>query len=149
MTSPFDGVEVLIVEDNPNDAELIVRALGEQGLGEGVHVVEDGEEALDFLFCRGKYAARDPCRNMKAVFLDLKLPRVDGFQVLREVKGKDGTKKTPVVVFSSSREDRDIESAYELGANGYIVKAVDFNRFRADIAGAGVFWLTVNQPPKA
>lgn len=149
MTSAFDAVEVLIVEDNPNDAELIVRALRERGLAEGVHVVEDGEEALDFLFCRGRYADRDPCRNMKVVFLDLKLPRVDGLQVLRAVKETEKTKKTPVVVFSSSREDGDIEAAYGLGANGYIVKAVDFDSFRADIIGAGVFWLTVNQPPKA
>jgi two-component system, response regulator len=145
----FDAVEILIVEDNPNDAELIVRALREQNLANQIFIVEDGEEALDFVFCREKFAERNPCTPMKVIFLDLKLPKVNGLEVLKEIKTEETTKRLPVVIVTSSREDPDVETAYALGANGYIVKPVQFDAFRQTMSNAGLFWLLINQPPKA
>lgn len=142
----FDAVEILIVEGNPNDAELIVRALRDQNLANQIFVVEDGEEALDFIFCRGKYADRNPCKPMKVVFLDLKLPKVDGLEVLKEIKTNEKTKKLPVVIITSSREAPDIQTAYDLGANSYIVKPVQFDAFRQAMSNAGLYWLLINQP---
>ena len=144
----FDAVEILLVEDNPQDSELIVRVLREQNLANQIFVAEDGEEALDFIFCRGKFSDRNPCKPMKVVFLDLKLPKVDGLEVLKEIKTNEKTKKLPVVIVTSSREDPDIQTAYDLGANSYIVKPVQFDAFRQSMSNAGLFWLLVNQPPK-
>jgi len=144
----FDAVEILLVEDNPQDAELILRSLREQNLANQIFLVEDGEEALDFIFCRGKFSDRYPCKLMKVVFLDLKLPKVDGLEVLKEIKTNEKTKKLPVVIVTSSREDPDIQTAYDLGANSYIVKPVQFDAFRQSMSNAGLFWLLVNQPPK-
>lgn len=144
----FDAVEILIVEDNPNDAELTIRALREQNLANQIFVAEDGEEALDFIFCRGKYADRNPCKPMKVIFLDLKLPKVGGLEVLKEIKTNEKTKKLPVVIVTSSREDPDIQTAYDLGANSYIVKPVQFDAFRYAMSNAGLYWLLINQPPK-
>jgi two-component system, response regulator len=144
----FDAVEILIVEDNPHDAELIVRALREQNLANQIFIVEDGEEALNFVFCREKFANRNPSKPIKVIFLDLKLPKVGGLEVLKEIKTDERTKKLPVVIVTSSREDPDIEIAYEVGANGYIVKPVQFDAFRQAMSNAGLFWLLVNQPPK-
>lgn len=144
----FDAVEILIVEDNPNDAELTARVLKEQNLANKIFIVGDGEEALDFIFCRRKYAERKPCSLMKVIFLDLKLPKVSGLEVLKELKANQKTKKLPVVIVTSSREDPDIETAYELGANSYVVKPVQFDAFRQAMSNAGLFWLLINQPPK-
>ena len=144
----FDAVEILIVEDNPTDAELTVRALKEQNLANQLFVAGDGEEALDFIFCRGKFADRNPYKPMKVIFLDLKLPKVGGLEVLKEIKTNKNTKKLPVVIVTSSREDPDIEAAYELGANGYVVKPVQFDVFRQAMSNAGLYWLLINQPPK-
>ena len=144
----FDAIEILLVEDNPTDAELIVRAFKEQNLANKIFVVEDGEEALDFIFCRGNFLDRNPCKPMKVVFLDLKLPKLDGLEVLKEIKTDERTKKLPVVIVTSSREDPDIQAAYDLGANSYIVKPVQFDAFRQAMSNAGLFWLLINEPPK-
>jgi len=125
----YDAVEILIVEDNPQDAELTIRALRKQNLANQIFVVEDGEEALDFIFSRGQYEDRTGLKLPKVVFLDLKLPKVSGLEVLKEIKEDQQMKKLPVVVVSSSREDPDIKTAYELGANGYVVKPVELTPF--------------------
>jgi len=141
-------VDILIVEDNPHDAELTIRALKKQNLTNQIFVVEDGEEALDFVFCRGKYAERNILKPPKVIFLDLKLPKLGGLEVLKALKTNDTTKKVPVVVVTSSREDPDIKAAYELGVNSYVVKPVDFDAFLMAMTNAGLFWLVVNEPPK-
>jgi two-component system, response regulator len=140
-------VDVLIVEDNPNDAELTIRALKKQGLANNLYLVEDGAEALDFVFCRGKYEQRQFCQPLKVIFLDLKLPKISGLEVLREIKGNPKTKKLPVVIVTSSKEDPDIKTAYDLGANSYVVKPVDFDGFINAMSNTGLFWLLVNESP--
>lgn len=144
----FDPVEILIVEDNPIDAELTLRALKKSNLANELYVAEDGQEALDFIFCKGQFASRNPENALKVIFLDLKLPKINGLEVLREIKSNPETKKMPVVVVSSSKEDPDIKAAYELGANGYVVKPVDFDDFIKSMQNTGLFWLLVNESPK-
>lgn len=144
----LNPVDILIVEDNPNDAELTVRALKKQNLANSLFVVEDGEEALDFIYCKGKFSERSPSYPLKVVFLDLKLPKVSGLEVLKIIKNNPETKKLPVVVVSSSKEDPDIKRAYELGVNSYVVKPVDFDDFVAAISNLGLYWLLVNESPK-
>ncbi|MHC1780286.1 MAG: response regulator [Bacteroidales bacterium] len=144
----YDPVDILIVEDNPNDAELTIRALKKQNLANNLFVAEDGEEALEFIFCKGKFEDRKPNNPLKVVFLDLKLPKVSGLEVLKEIKNHPDTKKLPVVVVSSSKEDPDIKTAYELGVNSYVVKPVDFDDFVAAISNLGLYWLLVNESPK-
>ncbi|OGW52218.1 MAG: two-component system response regulator [Nitrospirae bacterium RBG_13_43_8] len=144
----FDAVEILLVEDNPHDAELIVRALREQNPANEIFVAEDGEEALDYIFCRRKFSGRSPSKPLRAVFLDLKLPKVNGLKVLKEIKTDERTKKLPVVIVTSSREDPDIQTAYDMGANSYIVKPIQFDAFRQAMSNAGLYWLLINQPPK-
>ena len=141
----YDLVEILIVEDNPNDAELTVRALKENSLANDLFVVEDGEEALDFLFCKGKYASRNPSKFLKVIFLDLKLPRISGLEALREIRSNPLTKYIPVVVVTSSKEDPDIKESYNLGANAYVVKPMEFDNFVDAIQQTGLFWLLVNE----
>jgi two-component system response regulator len=148
MMNQFDAVEILIVEDNPDDAELTIRALKEQNLANDIYVAEDGEEALDFIFCRGKFLDRQPSRQMKVIFLDLKLPKVNGLEVLRQIKANEKTKKLPVVIVTSSKEDPDVQAAYDLGANSYLVKPVQFDTFRQAMSNAGLYWLLINQPPR-
>ncbi len=143
----LQAVDVLIVEDNPNDAELTIRALKKQGLANKLFLVEDGAEALDFVFCRGNFKQRELSKPLKVIFLDLKLPKVSGLEVLKEIKGNERTRKIPVVVVSSSREDPDIKTAYELGANSYVVKPVDFDSFISALSNTGLFWLLVNESP--
>jgi two-component system, response regulator len=145
--NPFDPVDILIVEDNPNDAELIVKSLKKQNLANQIFIVEDGEEALEFVYCRGKFAQRKPTKPLKVIFLDLKLPKVDGLEVLKEIKSNPESKKLPVVIVTSSKEDPDIKTAYELGANSYIVKPVDFAEFIRSIGTTGVYWLLMNEAP--
>ena len=142
------AVDVLLVEDNLQDAELTLRSLKKHKLANNVIVVEDGAEALDFIFCRGKYAERDIKHPPRVIFLDLKLPLVSGLEVLRAIKQDTRTKSIPVVVVTSSREDPDISAASELGANSYVVKPVDFESFTDSIGKLGLYWLIINQPPK-
>lgn len=143
-----NNVDVLIVEDNPHDAELFIRALRKNNIGTSLYVVVDGEEALSFLFCQGKFEQRRQNKAIKVVFLDLKLPKISGLEVLNAIKNNPETNKTPIVVVSSSAEDPDIQKAYELGANGYVVKPLDFNDFQTAMSAAGTYWLSVNEPPR-
>lgn len=144
----YDPIDILIVEDNPNDAELTIRALRMNNLANQLYVAKDGLEALDFVFCRRQFATRDPKKPLKVIFLDLKLPKIDGLEVLSEIKSNPETKNLPVVVVSSSKEDPDIKTAYALGANGYVVKPVDFNDFVKAMQNTGLFWLLVNETPR-
>jgi two-component system response regulator len=140
------AVEILLVEDDPLDVQLMMRELDKDSLG-GIQVVRDGEEALDFLFCRGAFAGRSMNNPPKLVLLDLKLPKVDGLQVLREIKAKAETRAIPVIALTSSREESDLVESYQLGVNSYIQKPVDFERFRETIRAVRVYWATINQPP--
>jgi two-component system response regulator len=141
-----DAMEVLLVEDDPMDLQLTLRELGRDGRIR-VEVARDGEEALDFLFCRGAYAGRSPDNPPKLVLLDLKLPKVDGLQVLREIKARPETRAIPVVALTSSKEEKDLIESYRLGVNSYIQKPVDFENFRNTIQAVGMYWVTVNQSP--
>ena len=143
-----DAVDILLVEDNPQDAELTIRALKKHNLANRLITVEDGAQALDFIFCRGKYATRELSHSPKVVLLDLKLPKVSGLEVLRALKQDERTRSIPVVVVTSSREDPDIKTAYGLGANSYVVKPVDFDAFAESVSSLGLYWLLVNQPPR-
>jgi two-component system response regulator len=144
----LDAVDILLVEDNPQDAELTIRALKRRNLADHVLVVEDGVEALDFVFCQGKYAGRSPAHPPKVVLLDLKLPKLDGLGVLRAIKADERMGKIPVVMVTSSNQDLDIRAAYELGVNSYVVKPVNFDSFIEAMSYLGLYWLLVNQPPK-
>ena len=139
-------VGILLVEDNPADVELTLHALRHSNLANRIHVVRDGEEALDFLFCRGAYSDRSLQPSPKLVLLDLKLPKVDGLEVLRQVKSDNRTKAIPVVILTSSKEERDLVKGYQLGVNSYIEKPVDFNQFRETVKQVGLYWMVVNQP---
>jgi two-component system response regulator len=141
-------VEILLVEDNPNDVELTLRALKKRNLTNKVHVVKDGTEALEFLFGTGAYAGRDINHYPKVILLDLKLPKVDGLEVLRRIKSDERTKVIPVVVLTSSKEERDLVESYKLGANSYITKPVDFENFVKSVSELGLYWLLLNQPPR-
>jgi two-component system, response regulator len=147
-TSTPDGVEILIVEDNPNDLALTQRALKKARLANHVHVCRDGEEALDFLFGENAYACRPSDRTLRVVLLDLKLPKVDGLEVLRRMKADPRTKAIPVVMLTSSKEQRDVIESYHLGVNSYIVKPVNFEGFSAAVEQLGMYWLLVNHPPE-
>ena len=144
---PSQDAEILLVEDNPDDVELTLHALKEEHLANQIHVVRDGEEALDFLFCRGQYDGRSFDSPPKLVLLDLKLPKVDGLEVLRAIKSNPRTKAIPVAILTSSKEEKDMINGYKLGVNAYIQKPVDFEQFRQTIKRSGLFWLVVNQPP--
>ena len=141
-------VEILLVEDNPNDVELTLRALKKNNLTNKVHVVRDGAEALEYIFATGAYASRDVNHHPKVILLDLKLPKVDGLEVLRRLKSDERTKVIPVVVLTSSKEERDLVESYKLGANSYIAKPVDFDSFVKAVAELGLYWLLLNQPPR-
>lgn len=139
---------MLLVEDNPEDAELVLRILRSCSLGEHVHVVRDGNAALDFMFARGPYAAGRLEDRPKLLLLDLKLPKVDGLEVLRALKADERTKRTPVVMLTSSREHPDLQEAYRLGVNSYVVKPVNFEAFGRAVSDIGKYWLLLNQSPK-
>lgn len=142
-------VELLIVEDNPQDLELALRALRQAKLANHIQVARDGAEALDFLFCEGTFANRQLAAVPKVVLLDLKLPKVDGLEVLQRLKANPRTRTIPVVVVTSSKEQRDVLESYQLGVNSYIVKPVNFERFSAAVRDLGLYWLLLNQPPLA
>ena len=141
-------LEILLVEDNPNDIELALHALKKHNLANRIQVVRDGAEALDFLFARGAFSHRDINQTPRVVLLDLKLPKVDGLEVLRQVKADPRTRKIPVVVLTSSREERDVVESYSLGVNSYILKPVDFQQFTEAVRTIGLYWLLLNEPPK-
>ena len=143
-----DVVEVLLVEDNPQDAELTIRALRRHNLANQLFHVEDGAEALDFLFGRGKYEGRRTDVSPKVVLLDLKLPKVNGLEVLRSMKNDPQLQTIPVVMVTSSAEHPDVKAAYNLGANGYVIKPVQFDSFMEAMSKVGVYWLMVNHPMK-
>ena len=137
---------ILLVEDSPNDAELTMTALAKHNLANDVVWVHDGEEALDYIFCRGKFSG-GTCNDLAVILLDLKLPKVDGLEVLRCIKSDDRLKTIPVVVLTSSREERDLVESYKLGVNAYVVKPVDFQEFMNAVRELGVFWAIINEPP--
>jgi CheY-like chemotaxis protein len=139
-------IEILLVEDNAADVELTLHALRKEKLANKIEVVGDGEEALDFLFCRGRYVDRHFERPPRLVLLDLKLPKVDGLEVLRAVKQDPRTQAIPVVILTASNEEKDVVNGYRMGVNAYIQKPVDFEQFRSTVKELGLFWLVVNYP---
>jgi two-component system response regulator len=143
-----EQVEILLIEDNPNDIELTLHTLRRHNLANNIHVVRDGAEALEYLFCTGAYADRRIEYGPKLVLLDLKLPLVDGVEVLRRMKADPRTRTLPVVVLTSSREERDVVETYKLGVNSYIVKPVNFEQFIDAVRQIGLYWLLLNEPPK-
>jgi CheY-like chemotaxis protein len=147
MDDTVKEVEILLVEDNPTDAELAIRALKKSNLANRLVWVKDGAEALDFIFATGAYADRHVEDGPKVILLDLRLPKVDGMEVLRRVKDDERTRTIPVVVLTSSKEDRDVAESYKLGVNSYISKPVEFDEFARTVSELGLYWLLVNRPP--
>ena len=141
-------VEILLVEDNPQDLELVLRALQQAKVSNRIQVARDGAEALDFVFGEGMYAGRKLVDGPKVILLDLKLPKVDGIEVLKRLKGDVRTKVIPVVILTSSQEQRDVVESYQLGVNSYLVKPVNFERFAEAVRSVGFYWLLLNHPPK-
>jgi CheY-like chemotaxis protein len=142
-------IEILLVEDSPADVELTLHALRHNNLANRIQVVRDGEEALDYIFCQGSHSTRPFVQQPKLILLDLKLPKVDGIEVLRQVKSDPRTKVIPIIVLTSSKEEKDLVQSYQLGVNSYIQKPVDFSQFRETIKQLGLYWLLVNQAPPA
>jgi len=141
-------VELLLVEDNPQDLELALRALHKANLTNRIQIARDGAEALDFIFCEGPHSARRITDTPKVILLDLKLPKIDGLEVLRRIKGDARTQAIPVVVLTSSKEQSDVVESYKLGVNSYIVKPVNFESFAQAVHTLGLYWVLLNQPPK-
>lgn len=140
-------VEILLIEDNPDEAELAIRSLRKNNLANNLVHIDDGAEALDYIFCRGKYAGNDISFTPKVILLDLKLPRVGGLEILKQVKTDERTKSIPVVILTSSKEDSDLIEGYNLGVNSYIVKPVNFESFAKAISELGMYWVILNQQP--
>jgi two-component system, response regulator len=141
------SVDILLVEDNPDDLHLTLHSFRQANFANTVHVARDGAEALEYLFCTGRHSTRNMGDRPKVVLLDLKLPLVDGLEVLRRMKGDPRTAQLPVVVLTSSREERDLVESYQLGVNSYIVKPVDFEQFASAVSTLGMYWLLLNQQP--
>jgi two-component system response regulator len=145
----MNELTILLVEDNPDDEELTLRALRKNNIMNMVDVARDGAEALDYLFCQGAHKARDPSQKPAIVMLDLKLPKIDGLEVLRRIRADERTRLMPVVILTSSKEEQDLLKSYSLGANSYIRKPVDFNQFVTTVGHLGLYWLVLNEaPPK-
>jgi len=140
-------LDILLVEDSQDDVDLALHTLKREKLANNIQVVRDGEEALDFIFCRGAFTHRTFEHPPKLVLLDLKLPKVDGMEVLKQIKSDPRTRTIPVVIMTSSKEERDLVASYHLGANSYIQKPVDFEQFRETVKTVGLYWLLINQPP--
>jgi len=138
--------KILLVEDNPNDVELTMEALSENNIANAVDIASDGEEALDYLYCKGKFSSRPP-DNPGVILLDLKLPKINGLEVLGKIRSDARLKLIPVVILTSSREESDLVESYRLGVNAYVVKPVDFNEFVKAIRTLGLFWAIINEPP--
>lgn len=143
----YNQVEILLVEDNPNDAEMALRALRKNNLANKVLLVVDGEEALDYMYSRGKFKLKPACDLPKIILLDLKLPKVDGLEVLKILKSDPEKKVIPIIVLTSSKEESDIIQSYKLGVNSYIVKPVEFDKFVRAVRDMGFYWLLLNQNP--
>jgi len=141
-------IEILLIEDNLSDAEMTIRVLRKSNIANKIVHLEDGFEALEFIFGTGEYANRNISNLPKVILLDLKMPRMNGIEVLLKIKGDERTKKVPVVVLTSSKEDPDIQTCYDLGVNAYVVKPVEIEAFSKAISDLGLFWLLINQPPK-
>lgn len=142
----LDSIEILLAEDNPADAEMTLRALRRHNLANQLHWVKDGVEALEFLECSGAYAGREG-KNPRLILLDLKMPKVDGIQVLRRIKASERLRGIPVVMMTSSHEERDMEESYRLGVNSYVVKPVEFEAFIKAVAELGLYWMLLNRTP--
>lgn len=140
-------VEILLVEDNANDAELAIRALKKVNLANHLVHVKDGVEAVEFLFGQGAYIGREITKVPRVILLDIKMPRMDGIQVLKQIRSHPATKAIPVVIMTSSKEERDIVRSYELGVNSFVVKPVDFSSFSSAVSELGMYWLLINEPP--
>lgn len=149
MATSDGRVDILMVEDNRNDEELTLHELRKYHLTNKIQVVRDGQEAIEYVFCSGRYAGRDITDQPNVILLDIKLPLVDGLEVLRRIKQDERTRTIPVVMLTSSREERDLIESYRLGVNSYIVKPVDFNQFKESARSLGMYWLLLNRPPKA
>lgn len=143
-----DVVEILLVEDNTSDAELTIRALKKKNLANNLIHLKNGADALDFIFAKGVYSGRDLFNTPKVILLDLKMPKLDGIEVLTHIRKDERTKKIPVVVLTSSKEDPDIETCYALGVNSYIVKPVEFDKFYQAVSELGLYWLLLNEAPR-
>ena len=142
-----NAIEILLVEDNPTDAELTIRTLNKKKIANRIHWVKDGAAALEYIFCTGEYSDRDMNNIPKVILLDLKLPKVNGLEVLKKIKSDERTRYIPVVVLTSSREGPDIKTCYDLGVNSYIVKPVEFEKFFKVVEDLGLYWILLNQPP--
>jgi two-component system response regulator len=140
-------VEILLIEDNPNDAELTIRALKKKNFANNIVHLKDGAEALDYIFCTGAHSGRDINNKPRAILLDLKMPKVNGLEVLERVKADARTRSIPIIVLTSSNEDPDVKKCYEMGVNSYIVKPVGFDNFTKAVADLGFYWLLLNQAP--
>lgn len=138
---------ILLVEDNPSDIALTKRAFEKGKIANNLVVVEDGQEALDYIFCENKYANRDKSQMPALVLLDLKLPKVDGLEVLKRIRAADKIKRLPIIILTSSREEQDVAASYDLGVNSYIRKPVNFYHFAESIKQLGLYWLVINEPP--
>ena len=143
----MNTIEILLVEDSSEDVEITLRAFKKKKLTNKVHVVEDGEQALDYIFATGEYKNRNVNHRPKLILLDLKLPKVDGLEVLRKIREDERTKFIPVVILTSSQEEKDIMESYKLGVNSYITKPVDFDKFSDTVSELGLYWLLLNKPP--
>jgi len=141
-------IEILLIEDNMNDAELTIRALKKNNLANKLVHLKDGAEAIDFIFAEGNYSSRKIENVPKVILLDLKMPKVNGIEVLKKIKADERTKKIPVVILTSSKEDPDIQECYRLGVNSYVVKPVQFEEFVKSVSELGLYWMILNQPPQ-